>query len=276
MRYMIRLAVILAILGTGTVLMGQYAERWLIYPFDTTHVSPSDAQLTTVSERQIAVDGETLVIWTKPPAPGKPVILYFHGNAGNLANRAGRFQHFLKREYGLVAPAYRGSSGSSGFPHEAVLTADALHVYQMLPDLADTLNPKVVVYGESLGTAVALSLFDKLDQTKRAPPNALVLEAPFTSIQAMAHHHYAALAPYADKLHNQWPSIDRAQSITQPLLIIHGTHDALIPIEHGQKILKAAPSPDKRLLTVRGADHTTLWRSDVLPKLWRFIDRTTR
>lgn len=246
------------------------AERWLFYPFDARQVSPEQAGMPNVTETRLQSDGATLIVWTAPPRPGKPVILYFHGNASNLALRTGRFRRFLDRGYGLIAPAYRGSSGSTGIPSEEVLIADArlVHTHGNWPDWPANPGP-TVIYGESLGTAVAIALLADEDTEH---PAALILEAPFTSIKALAEIHYPALAPYADTLENKWPSLERARALTLPLFILHGTDDPLNRHAMGRAIHDAAPSPRKQFLSVKGAGHNDLWRSDTLPRLWRFID----
>lgn len=262
-RWIFKLTLIGALLLAAIAAASQ-AERWLFYPFDPRHVSPAEAGLSGVTETRLATpDGKSLVVWTAPARKGQPVILYFHGNAGNLAARASRFQRFLDRGYGLIAPAYRGSSGSSGTPSESTLTNDARLVYDQMKPAGP-----VVVYGESLGTAVAISLVAALERK----PAGLMLEAPFTSIKALAHAHYPAVAQYADKLQNKWPSRARAKKLTLPLFIIHGTQDELIPHKMGKAIYKAAPGPRKTFYSVKGGGHTDLWRRSTLPRFWRFID----
>lgn len=285
-RILVRLLVILLMLGVGTVGLGNLAERWVIYPFDPTEVSPAEAGLNAVEARKVAVEGAELVVWVAEPKRGKPVILYLHGNAGNLTARTGRFKKILDQGYGLVAPAYRGSSGSSGAPSEAALIADAGEIYRKIdtiqgpgmrpfpPDF--TQRPAVVVYGESLGSAVGIALVGSMagDEIKgRGRPRALILEAPFTSIPALAEHHYPGTGELAQKIDNTWHSLDRAPSIAVPLLVIHGTKDDFIPIEMGRQVFTAAPSREKQFLAVKGAGHTDLWRSGTQARLWRFIDQ---
>lgn len=267
MRRMLFRLVLLAGALLAVAAAASQAERWLIYPFDPRHVSPTEAGLTGVTETRLKTpDNESLVVWTAPPKPGHPVILYFHGNAGNLATRAGRFQRMLDQGFGLIAPAYRGSSGSTGSPSEQTLISDALLVAKH-PGWPT--SETRVVYGESLGTAVAIALI--AGDMHGAGADALLLEAPLTSIHAMAELHYPALAPLVDRLENQWPSLDRARHLSLPLMIVHGTHDTLIPIEMGRQIHAAAPSRDKVFLSVKNAGHTDLWRSDSLPEIWRFL-----
>jgi pimeloyl-ACP methyl ester carboxylesterase len=267
MRRLVFRLVLLAGVVLAVAAAASQAERWLIYPFDPRHVSPAEAGLSAVRETRLNTpDGESLVVWSAPPKRGKPVILYFHGNAGNLATRAGRFQRILDQGFGLIAPAYRGSSGSSGTPTEEALIADALLVANH-PDWPQ--SAKRVVYGESLGTAVSIALI-----AQGAHADGLLLEAPLSSIHAMAETHYPSLVSLVDKLSNQWPSLERAQHLKLPLMIVHGTQDTLIPIEMGRQIHAAAPSRNKTFLAVKGAGHTDLWRSDTLPKIWRFLSQT--
>ena len=277
MRLLFRLLTLVVLGSFGMIALSGVAERLVLYPFNRTHVTPVDAGLPRVTEHRFDNDGETLIAWTADPAPGKPVILYFHGNAGNLAARAGRFRRFLDRGYGLFAPAYRGSSGSTGTPSEAALIWDAETAYHALfarfPNLTAA---RVVLYGESLGTAVSIALMatpPANPDKSFGPPAAIILEAPFTSIPALAEHHYPGTGELAENLDNQWPSLTRAHALTPPLLILHGTKDDLIPIEMGRQIFAAAPSRNKDFLTVKGAGHTDLWRSDTLPRLWRFLDQ---
>ncbi len=132
------------------------------------------------------------------------------------------------------------------------------------------------MYGESLGAAVALSLIGTpaLHADKGfGPPGGVVLEAPFTSIAALAEHLYPGTGKLAAKIDNTWRSLERAKSVSVPMMVIHGTKDELIPTEMGRQIYAAAPSKEKKLIIVKGAGHTDLWKPDTLSRLWRFIDQ---
>lgn len=270
-----RLLTFLTVLGLGGVLGFPLLERYTLYPFDSTEVSPAEAGAPRLTAQTLENDGETLVVWTAPPKRGKPVILYFHGNAGNLAARTGRFNRFLDKGYGLAALAYRGSSGSTGSPSEDALIWDAEALYQNLADILPTNAPRVL-YGESLGTGVAIALMNTggVTEVKGAgPPAAIILEAPYTSMPDIARAmdlRLEALLPY---LNDTWNSLSRAKALTSPLFVLHGRKDELIPIEQGRQIYAAAPSTQKEFFEVPSAGHSDLWRSDTLPKLWRFIER---
>lgn len=268
------------VLVLGFISLGAFKaplERMALYPFDSTHVSPQSLGQGRLSEQEwIAPDGSKLIVWTALPNKGKPVIFYLHGNAGNLANRAGRFVRFLDRGYGLIAPAYRGSSGSDGSPSQKVISADIRHIWRNKQDILPTGDAPIVLYGESLGTGVAITgllASTATDAEKGAGrPAAVVLEAPFTSIPDVVQGLYPSFSYLADYVTETWDSLRYSNWLIEPLLIIHGTKDELIPIEQGRRIFSAAPTQEKQFITVNGAGHTDLWRSDVLPRLWRFID----
>ncbi len=284
MRFLIRIIAILAVISLATVALSNLAERWLIYPFDGTRVSPNDAGLEDVTEHEVRSNDETLIVWSAPPKAGQPVIFYLHGNAGNLAARAGRFQRFLERGYGMIALAYPGSSGSTGTPSEDTLSKAAAHLWLLKEELLpraylSSMPSKTLVYGESLGSAVAIHLnaATASDHMKGAEPIAgIILEAPFTSIADLAEHHYPGTGVLMTKLDNKWDSLRWASQMHQPLLILHGTEDALIPLEMGRQIHTATPSGENSFLAIQGAGHTDLWRSDSLSHLWRFIDQFAR
>ncbi|WP_371226501.1 alpha/beta hydrolase [Roseovarius sp. 2305UL8-3] len=270
---MVKLLLVIALLGDGLFFgLGRF-ERNAVYPFDATRVAPARMGLSNMTEMQLRSGIQTLIIWVSPPRAGKPTILYFHGNAGNLANRAGRFTRFTNRGYGVIAPAYRGSSGSTGRPSEAALTRDATLVWAEMGTLIPGLTPRnTVVYGESLGTGVALKL---LAQPGNPQPAAVILEAPFTSLPEVVQTTYPQLEPLIERMKNIWNSRDHARSLHAPLLVLHGSEDALIPIDMGRQVFAIAPSKEKRFLAVSGAGHTDIWRSDVLPQIWSFIDATS-
>lgn len=264
-QFLFRLCAFCVVLAFMLVIAAPLAERLVIYPLDDTRVLPADADLPTVTEEVIHRDGEQLIAWTAPPAPGKPVIFYLQGNAGNLANRASRFDLFLQRGYGLVAPAYRGYSGSTGTPQEAAIIGDTVAIFD---SLVRPMKASVVVYGESIGAAVTLGALEA-----GIEPDAILLEAPYTSIVAMAAHHYPGKGGFAKRLSNQWDSLSRAATLTLPLLILHGSEDTLIPIEMGRQIFAVVPSQNKVFVEAPGAGHTGLWRTDTWPQLTQFINQ---
>ncbi|MDQ2092897.1 alpha/beta hydrolase [Rhodalgimonas zhirmunskyi] len=261
---MLKAGVAVLVMALGGLFGLGRVERAAVYPFDATRVAPEALGLD-LREVVFESGGERLILWVAEAAPGKPVILYFHGNAGNLAARAGRFAQFRARGYGVVALGYRGSSGSSGTPSERNIAFDAGRVFTRIG--AYGAGP-VVIYGESLGTAVALAAVERA----RRQPAAVVLEAPFTSVKAVARQAYPELDAWIDKMESEWDSLARVKKLRAPVMVIHGRADAVIPFEMGRAVYEAAGSSEKRFRAVAGGGHTDPWRRDVLGDLWGFID----
>ena len=191
-----RLLFLLALLVASGAALAWNAEALLLYHFDNTKISPDDAGEPRLRE----VTREGTILWVAPPKPGKATVLYFHGNAGNLANRTGRFTAFLNRGFGVVAMAYPGSSGSSGSQRAAQFELLAEKTYSSLPDLVG-FGP-VVLYGESLGTGVTVHVASKVIPA----PAAMVHEAPYSSIRDATRHHYPQLGNLVEHLPNLFPA----------------------------------------------------------------------
>ena len=122
-----------------------YLQRKLLYFPDTRRVSPESLGLAGVHEIVLrTTDGETVVAWYGAAQPGQPTLLYYHGNAGSLANRSERFAKYLARGRGMLMMTYRGYGGSSGKPSEAVNVADAALAYARLRGMGVTAHDIVL------------------------------------------------------------------------------------------------------------------------------------
>lgn len=245
-------------------------ERWSVYPLDDTRIDPAQVGLPALREVRFRANDQTLILWVAEPKGDKPVILYFHGNAGNLANRAQRFSLMIDQGYGLVALAYRGSGGSTGRPSERAITADATALYDRISEvLPGTDADRLVLYGESLGSGVAARLVSLRAERQ---PRAVILEAPYTSIPDVARHHMPWTAALSWKMTNRWDTKEHIASLQAPLLILHGDRDRVIPFAQGQRVHERAATADKTFLAVNGAGHDALWREDTRASLWQFIE----
>ena len=143
--------------------------------------APADKGLAGVDVRGFEMaDGVHLTGWYARADAGKPSVLYFHGNAGNLSGRSKRFQTILASGFGLLVASYRGYPGSEGSPSERKLIADGLALYDWLLGQ----NDQVVVLGESLGTGIAVAVAAARDV------RALVLEAPYAAAVDFAAKQY--------------------------------------------------------------------------------------
>lgn len=247
----LRLFLIVAALAYAAIVLFMYVQqRSIQYLPSRNGTSPQAAGLTGVGERRIATaDGETIVLWHAEPRPGMPTILLFHGNGGELADRAGRMSYYQSRGFGALFVSYRGYGASTGSPTEAGLMADALAAYEFLLD-AGVKPEDIAVVGESLGTGVAVQL------AAQKPVAALALEAPFTAAADAGADIYLWL-PVRLLMKDQFRSRDYIASVKAPLLIQHGSRDRVIPVAQGEALFALANEP-KELAIIPDAGHNMI------------------
>ncbi|MEQ1711439.1 MAG: alpha/beta fold hydrolase, partial [Hyphomicrobium sp.] len=184
---LLKAVIALAGLYALVVVATYYLQRKLLYFPDTRRMTPESLGLAGVQEIEIRTpDGETVVAWYGAAQPGQPTLLYYHGNAGSLANRSERFAKYLARGRGMLMMTYRGYGGSSGKPSEAVNVADAALAYERLRGMGVAAED-IILYGESLGSGVAVQI------AARHTVGGIVLDAPYTSIVDVAEQVYPIL-----------------------------------------------------------------------------------
>jgi hypothetical protein len=234
-----------------------FAQRSLLYFPETLRTAPAQARLPEAEEVVLdTADGERVIVWHIAPRGDQPVVLYFHGNGGALRYRVDRFRALTQDGTGLVALSYRGYAGSSGRPSEDGLIADARAAYAFAAQRYPA--AQLVVWGESLGTGVAVAIAAEKSADKSAEKKVarLVLEAPFASAVSVAASVYP-FVPVRFLMKDQFRSDLRIRNVTVPVLIVHGDRDTVIPIESGERLYSLAQDP-KRFLRVAGAGHEDL------------------
>ena len=204
-----------------------------------------------VAERTIETpDGYRIVAWYGKARPGKPTLLYFHGNGGSLADRAPRIARFMDQGWGVYMMTYRGYGGSTGSPSEVANVADARLAYQAL--VREGVPPtSIIAYGESLGSGIAVRIAAEL------PVAGVILDAPYTSIVDVAAQAYPFL-PVRLLLIDRYDTTRYIGAIKAPLLILHGAHDGVVPVEMGRELARLAPGP-KRLVVFPNGHHSDLY-----------------
>ena len=238
-------------------------ERQITYQPNATRTTPAAARLPQVKEQTLRTpDGQRLIVWRLPAQPGRPTILYFHGNGDPLTYRSGRVGSFEAEGYGLYMIAYRGFSGSTGAPTEAAIISDALLAYGALRS-EGVAAEDIIIYGESLGTNVALRT------ALSRPAAALILEAPFTSM-VDAWRQFVPLMPVGLLLRDRFDSIGIIDRLKMPLLVMHGERDRLVGFRLGQRLFKAAPEP-KRFESFPEAGHMNLYDYNAIAAVRSFI-----
>jgi fermentation-respiration switch protein FrsA (DUF1100 family) len=257
-----RLVAVAATLYVAFVLFLLVMERTFLYPASSYRTTAAEAGLVGFDDLTLTTsDGERLVAWWKAPEPGRAAIVYFHGNGGGLWNRRYRAQLLAAEGRGLLLVSYRGYSGSTGSPTESGLRKDAQAAYEWVA--AQFEAARVVLYGESLGSGVALRL------ASERPVGGIILEAPFTSTADVAKLTYW-FVPVELLMRDQFRSIDAIGEVTAPLLFLHGDRDGLIPIHLGEKLYEAARG-EKRFVRLRGVGHVDVLEQGGLAAVRAFL-----
>jgi fermentation-respiration switch protein FrsA (DUF1100 family) len=225
-----------------------FAQRSLMYFPETLRTAPAAAGLPEAEEVVLdTADGERVIVWHIAPRGDQPVVLYFHGNGGALRYRVDRYRALTQDGTGLVLLSYRGYGGSSGRPSEDGLIEDARAAYAFAAER----YPRLVVWGESLGSGVAVAIAAEKAADKKV--QRLVLEAPFASAVSVAASVYPWL-PVRFLMKDQFRSDLRIRNVKVPVLIVHGDRDTVIPIESGERLYSLIEGP-KRFLRIPGAGH---------------------
>jgi len=265
MRRILKFLAVGALCAYGAVLALLYVkQREMMYPRNPARAEIASANLPGVEEAELtAADGERLVAWVVPPREGKPVLLFFHGNAGNFGRpiRQTRFRALTEDGTGLFAVNYRGYGGSTGSPTEDGLAQDARAAYAAA--VARFGAERLVGYGESLGTGVVLKL------AADAPLKAVILEAPYLSTAAVAQQLYPFI-PVGLVMHDQFHSDRVIGKVKAPLLVLHGQRDGVIPFSQGEALFALA-NPPKRFIRFPEGNHENLPAHGSVPEIRRFL-----
>jgi fermentation-respiration switch protein FrsA (DUF1100 family) len=206
-----------------------------------------DGELISVTTE----DGVELRGWYLPPNPAPPEgtrapgLIWFYGNMETVGGIAPVLREFRPPGIGMVVLDYRGYGESSGAPTEAGVYRDAEAAWSFLTQRPEIDSTRIAVYGRSVGSAVALYL-----ATER-PVRAIVLESAFTSGREMADKHYSMLPSWLLQL--RLDNRERAERITAPLLVFHGTDDWIAPFEMGHEIAQAGRA--ELFVPLEGAGH---------------------
>ena len=240
---------LIVVLGAVVFLASSALQQFLMYHPDHRRIPPGKLGLTGVEEIELTTpDGNTLVAWTSPAETGQPTVLYFHGNAGGLANRGMRMKVLKDAGFGIFIMAYRSYAGSSGRPTERDNVADAKRAFDRM--VAMGVSPEdIFVFGESLGSGVAVQV------AAARKPGGVILDAPYTSMLDLAGLHYPYL-PSRWLLRDRYETMRYIGRVKAPLLIVHGDQDQIIPAEMGRAVLAAASEAEpKEYIEVPGAAH---------------------
>ncbi|HXZ68834.1 MAG TPA: alpha/beta hydrolase [Alphaproteobacteria bacterium] len=264
MTLILEIAAIPAVLYIAVLIGVALGQHKLTYIPNRRRIPPASLGLGHVREHVIeAPDGAELVAWHGPAGPGKPTLLYFHGNGGGLIDRAPRFELYRKAGIGLFIMSYRSYSGSTGVPSEPDNVADAHRAWDYLVSLG-VAPEDIVLYGESLGTGVAVQV------ATRCRPRALILEAPYSSLVDIGAWRFPYL-PVRLLMKARYESMRYIGKVKTPLLVVHGEADGIVPIRFGRKLFAAAASEPKRFVAYAGSGHMETYNHGAFDEIVQFI-----
>ena len=239
----------------------------LFFPDSEMAAEPAEFGMAFEDQWIDTSDGVRLHSWWIPAHQPKAVLLFFHGNAGNISHRL----HNLRLLHGMgistLIPDYRGYGRSGGRPDEKGFYRDAQAAYVAAAKRAGETKCRLVVFGRSLGGAAAVSVGGL------KAVSGVILESTFTNLGDMAKSLY--LLPGLDKLlGGRFDSDERIQDIKAPLLFIHGNRDQIVPLSLGRRLYERASGP-KAFFTVEGAGHNDTVNTggaEYLTRIAAFLD----
>ena len=244
---------------------GLYAfqDKLIFYPHKY-YQNPGTSRLSQFKEVYVsAEDGTELRFWYSAGNKEKPAILYFHGNAFQNAFFAPYLKPFINDGYAVLMMEYRGFGKTEGHLSQDTVFQDAATAFDWLQKQN---YPQIIVYGYSFGCAVSLGL-----STLRTPDK-MILTAPFASLIRLVKEKPVPLAGLV--LRDHYQSEEFIKNYHNPLLIIHGTEDRLIPYHHSEILYENSVSDDKTLVLLPSETHQTVFMGEKnLPSVFKWLQR---
>jgi len=222
-------------------------NSFIYFPEKKFDELPRDYGLNAEEVSVLTKDSETLHAWFVKADPEESVLLFFHGNAGNISHRLEKIAPLVQRGISVFLLDYRGYGKSSGEPSEEGLYYDGEASYQKLITEKNVDPSRLFLFGESIGGAVAVQI---ATQHRCA---GVILEATLSSVKDMAST-IMPLLPIHLVLKSRFDSLSKIATINTPLLFMHGTEDEIVPYTQGQKLFDAAIEP-KEFYSIQGAHH---------------------
>ncbi len=226
-------------------LLALQERRLIFFPTRTLSAAPADYGLRAEELSITAADGVSLHGWWIEGA-GDRVLIWYHGNAGNIGDRLHNARWFVDRlGVDVVLVDYRGYGRSRGTPDEEGIYLDGLAIYDAVA-ARSVRAEDIVLFGRSLGGAVAI------ETALRRPVGALVLESVFRSVRALAREHYWFVPPAV--IRTRMDNESKIGGVAVPTLVLHGDRDGIVPLAHGRRLFELAARPT-RFHVIEGAGH---------------------
>jgi len=224
-------------------------NRFIYFPprYPEGFASPESYGLHVEEIWLTSQDGVRLNAWYLPNSTSSKVLLWFHGNAENIGYGLGHLKYYSRLGISVLAVDYRGYGKSEGSPNEAAVYRDADAAYDYLVGERHIQPKDIIILGHSLGGAVAVDL------ASRRECGGLIVESSFTRGREMARRMFLIpLLEYVPK--SRFDSLAKITRVRTPILVVHGTHDPVIPFSMGKRLFEVAPEP-KWFIPIEGAGH---------------------
>ena len=233
-----------------------FLQRKILFNTSGIPNSPSHYGLHQVKEVQVLTkDGISLLSWYFEGNSKNPTMVYFHGNSFDIGERAYRIKRYIDKNWSVLIISWRGYSGNRGKPTEKNLYIDGESALDWIAENTYSEFSDLVIYGESLGTGVALELGKKYKFAS------IILEAPFTSIPDIAKKRYK-IFPTKFLVKDKFNNLEKINHIKSPLLIISGKNDEVVPHIHSQILFEKA-KVIKESVFIDEAMHNNLYDFDI-------------
>lgn len=263
---MVKIFIFLIALVLAIAYLRYFEQKSIYFPMKEIGTTPRDVGLEYEDVYFKTKDDVELNGWLVSKEGSSIYLLFCHGNAGNISHRLEIINMFVNVGLNVFIFDYRGYGKSQGKPSEKGLYKDAAAAYGYLISRG-VKKEKIVIFGESLGGAVAIELAKDLDK------GALITEGAFTSVPDMAGDIYPFL-PIRFLVSSRYNSISKIKDVKIAKLIIHSRDDEIILYKHGKRLFEVAPSP-KEFLELRGSHNEAvlLMRKEFSGAVSNFVKR---
>jgi len=239
-----------------------FQRNFLYHPYKNNYLRGEKLNAEIKEIFTPSTEGITLKSWFYKNSNNKYTVLFFHGNAGELGNRIYKLNELKNLNLNYLIISWRGFSGNKGSPTEQGLYNDAKSAVEWL-EKNNIKKNKIILYGESLGTGVAVEIGQNQDFA------GIILESPYTSIVDAAKIYYPYL-PVDLILKDKYLSLKKIKNINSPVLLMHGGADIIIPIAMGKKLFNEIQSK-KYGYFPQSDRHMMTYNSELKFELQKFI-----
>lgn len=225
----------------------------IFYPIKAVNVTPKEWGLPYDAVEIKLADKRKISGWYLPYPDAEKTLLFFHGNGGNISHRGDSLYIFHKLKLNVLIIDYPGYGESEGEPSEEALYQSATAAWQYLVNNKKINPEKIIIFGRSLGGAVAVDL------ASRVKAGGLILESTFSSVRDVVDIAFPLLSNFI-YLRYSFNSFNKIKNVVAPVLMIHSPDDRVIPYQSGERLFNAAPS-EKIFLQIKGGHNDGFMQS---------------